>query len=339
MYCVRQVTHLALSLAAACVACSSERPPAVAPPPARGVSDDSPICKAVLDRFVGVPAPADASATQAQPVAGRWWIRGCSAERVPSGIRVRLSGPGWYFVDEHGSHFAVRQQVPFTLGVELEGPPEFAVSNGIAALWFEPRAVPKVELSLAGDLQVHATSAWGSVLNWVPLVSVRDIVARRLSDSAVAMLREELSRGTTATYDLSTGQSDVALGRALPGHMPKHGFSDGVRWVINDRLLLPHDSTQVVGPIEPGSTRLDVNIEQGEGLAYRALCKDEMPSAYSAIASGQIERSRANASAAEGAFAGLGNHSVALHVDGCKFFIVVAALGAQATVASLRVRG
>lgn len=339
MDCVRRVSHLALSLAAACGACSSERPPAVPPPPVRAVSDGSPLCQAVLDRFVGVPGVPEGSATQERPAAGRWWIRGCSAQRVPNGIRVRLSGPGWYFVDEHAKDFAIRQQVPFTLGVELEGPPEFAVTNGVAALWFEPRTVPKVELSLAGDLKVHATSAWGSVLNWVPLLSVRDIVARRLSDSAVTMLREELSRGTTATYDLRTGQSDVALGLALPGQLPKHGFSDGIRWVVNDRLLLPQGGTQVVGPVEPGPTRLDVNLERGQGLAYRALCQTDMVGAYDAIANGQLERSPSHASVAEGTIAGLGRHSVTLSVDGCKFFVVVAALGDQATLASLRIRG
>ena len=132
-----------MSLAAACAACSTGRPAAVAPLPMPSTSDGSPICQAVLDRFVGVPGRPEANATQARPVAGRWWIRSCSAERVPSGIRVRLSGPGWYFVDEHAKDFAIRQQVPFTLGVELEGPPQFAVTGGVAALWFQRRRCPR----------------------------------------------------------------------------------------------------------------------------------------------------------------------------------------------------
>ncbi len=327
------------ALLLACVACSAQRLPAV-PTPAASASDDSPICKAVMDRFVGIPSLDEgAPASQARALAGRWWIRGCSAKRVANGVRIRLSGPGWYFIDQRSHDFALRQQIPFTLGIELEGAPRFTVTNGVAALSFAPRVAPQVHLHLDGDLSVRATSAWGKLLGWVPLVSVPDMAANQLSTAAVTALQAELSDGATATYDLGSGQSDVAFGKLPPGQVPKHAFPDRARWVVNDRLFLPPAATQVVGPFEPGRTRLDVQIEQGAGLAYRAVCQDDMLDSYPAIASGHVEALPARATVADGTISGLGKHSDTFDVARCKFLVVVSTLDQSTTVAALRVRG
>jgi hypothetical protein len=251
---------------------------------------------------------------------------------------VRLEGPGWYFVDQRDSGFELRQQVTFTLGIGLEGTSELTVANGIASLRFEPKTTPDVELLVARDLSVHATSAWASLVSLVPLMSVRDRAAERLSAFAVSALRSELREGATATFDLSSGQRDVALGTLPAGHTPETAFAERIPWLVNDRLLLPPNGTQVVGPIDPGPTRLDVRIERGEGLAYRTVCQGEMPADYEAIASGHLDRLPPRASAAAGTLGGPGQHSAVFRVDDCKFFVVVSTLGASTTVAALRVR-
>jgi hypothetical protein len=304
------------------------------------MGDNSMICKAVTDRFVGLPGLDDGTtAKQVKALSGRWWIRGCSAKQIANGVRVRLEGPGWYFVDQHDSDFELHQQVTFTLGVELEGTPELAIANGIASLWFEVKTAPEVELNVAGDLGVHATSAWGSLVGLVPLVSVRDRAAERLSDLAANALQTSLREGVTATCDLASGQRDLALGRLPPGQTPQTAFQDGIRWLVNDRLLLPPTATQVLGPIDPGPTRLDARVERGSGLAYRTVCQNDMPADYEAIASGHLDRLRTRAAAAEGTLRGLGEHSAIFRVDGCKFFVVVSTLSDSTTVAALRVRG
>jgi hypothetical protein len=333
---VHRIGHFQLHafLTLTCVACSGQRPPALASAPTSG--DESLVCKALMDRFVGVPgldgAPANA-------LAGRWWVRGCSAEHVGGGLRLRLRGPGWYFVDQRSGDFAVRQQVPFTLGLELQGAPELTVANGIAALSFAVEAPPRVDLQLECALSVRPTSAWGSLLSVTPLVPVRDMAADRLSTAAVTALRTQLRGGVTATYDLKSGQADIALGKLRPGQVPVRAFSDGVPWLINDRLSLPPLATHVVGPVAPGTTRLDVRIEEGDGLAYQAVCQDDMPGDYTAIASGHVDHLSPQASVAGGTFTGLGEHSVRFVVDRCAFFIVVSSLGASTTVAGLRIRG
>lgn len=336
MSCVPRLAQLSAFLTVACVACTAQQSPVLAPVRAAGSGEDSLICKALLDRFVGVPGLGGA-ATNA--LAGRWWIRDCSAQRVPSGLRLQLRGPGWYFVDQHSGDFAVRQQVPFTLGVELEGAPGLAVAGGIAALSFAVEAAPRVDLRLDAELSVQPTSTWGSLLSVAPLVPVRDMAAQRLSSAAVTALRVQLGSGATATYDLRSGQADVALGKLRPGQVPTRAFSDGVPWLVNERVWLPPLATHVVGPIAPGSTRLDVRVEQGEGLAYRALCKDDMPGDYAAIASGHLDALPAHPLLPHGTLPGLGEHSTTFVVERCAFFVVVSSLADSPTVAALRVRG
>lgn len=98
----------------ASVATSRSLPSVAAPSPAVGV-DDSAVCRGLAERFIGLPAMAEgqSSATSASPMAGRWWVRSCSATRAGAELRVRLDGPGWYWVDQRDSGLAVRQQVPF----------------------------------------------------------------------------------------------------------------------------------------------------------------------------------------------------------------------------------
>ena len=336
MFCVRRIGHLGAFLTVTCLACSAQRPAVVAPVREPHASDESLVCKALLDRFVGVPGLDDAPANA---LAGRWWIRSCSAERVGAGLRLRLRGPGWYFVDQHSSDFSVRQQVPFTLGIELQGAPSLTVANGVARLSFAVAAPPQVDLQLDCELSVRPTSAWGSLLSVAPLVPVRDMAADRLSVAAVSALRAQLRGGATATYDLRSGQADVVLGNPHLGQVTPHAFSDGVPWLVNDRLSLPPAATHVVGPIAAGQTRLDVRVEQGAGLAYRAVCVDDMPRDYPAVASGHAELLSSRTALADGALAGLGEHSATFVVDRCPFFIVLSSLAGSNTVAALRVRG
>jgi len=339
MSCVRRASQFIACLAVATTACSTEQP-AASPNRPNGTSDDSLICKAVTDRFMGIPGIEDGtSAAQVKALRGSWWIRGCSAKRVENGIRVRFEGPGWYFLDWHDHNFELRQQVTFRLSIELEGAPELTVHNGVAMLRFEIKTTPTVELDVGRNLSVHATSAWGALVNLMPLVSVRERAAARVSALAVAALRTKLSEGASVTYEFASGQRDAALGKLAAGQTPETAFSNEIPWLVNERVFLPPSATQVVGPINPGPTRLDARIEKGTGLAYRTVCEGDMPAEYETIASGHLDRQSPPTAAANGTLEGVGEHSTVLRVDRCKFFIVVATLGESTTMAALRVRG
>jgi hypothetical protein len=335
MSCVRRASYLVACLTVAC----STPDPAVSPDRLHGASDDSLICSAVRDRFIGIPQLDEGTTpAQANALRGSWWVRGCAAKRVANGIHLRLEGPGWYFLDQRDRDFELRQQVRFTLGVELEGAPELTIDKGVAALRFEIKTKPEVELQVTRDLRVHPTSAWGSLVGLMPIVSVRGRVAQRLSALAVNAIRSKLLEGLTATYEFASGQRDVALGTLAPGQTPPVAFAGQAPWLVNERVSLPPDATQVLGPIEPGSARFDARIEQGEGLVFRTVCRGDMPADYEAIASAHLEGLPARTSVVQGTIRGEGEHSAMIRVDRCGYFVVLSTLGESTTVAALRIR-
>jgi hypothetical protein len=164
------------------------------------------------------------------------------------------------------------------------------------------------------------------------------MTADRLSDLAASAFRARLSRGLTVTYDVLQGQLDMALGQLPVGQTRRHAFEDGSSWVANERLRLPPVATQVFGPFEPMPLQLDVVIEQGPGVAYRAICKRDMAASMSVIAAGRPERIPAETLVASGTITGSGSHSAQLEVRGCPYYLVVSSARAAMTVAALRLR-
>src|SRR5689334_5167158 len=92
--------------ASAAVATPTALPVAESP-----TADGSVLCQALSEHFVGLPAGLDGDFGSATPAsAGRWWVRSCSAKRVGSHLHVELSGPGWYWVDDHDGAVSLKQQ-------------------------------------------------------------------------------------------------------------------------------------------------------------------------------------------------------------------------------------
>jgi hypothetical protein len=302
--------------------------------------DDSFVCEQLADRFVGLPAisSAEADAKRPSPLVGRWWLRACSATRENDELVVRLQGPGWYFVDKNDGNLGLHQQVPFDLSIELDGRLSVTTTNGIFSLWLSPGKAPTVDLQVSRALDVRPSSAWGSLLRLMPLVPVRSMAADRFSEAATKALRLKLREGATVTYDISAGQADATLGRLGVGQTPANAFQDGVPWLINDRLFLDASAVHVVGPITPGPTRLDVTVESGAGVAYRALCAADMEKDYSALARGDASSIALDPQLANGTVSGLGTHVSDFRVDKCKFYLVVSALVHTDTLVSFRVR-
>jgi len=330
-----------ITIALLAVGCAQQGTAPARAPVAPPAVDDSLLCKRMADRFVGLPALGDGNpdaAARPTPLVGRWWLRGCAATRENGDLRVRLQGPGWYFVDKNDGNLELHQQVPFNLSIELDGRMNLTTTRGIVSMWFAPAEPPKVDLQVSGSLDVRPSSAWGKVLSLMPLVSVRNIAADRFTETAADALRLRLREGATVTYDLGAGQADATLGRLGAGQSPVNAFQDHVPWLINDRLSVGASAVHVVGPIEPGPTRLDVMVESGPGVAYRALCIQDMASDYSALARGDAAAVSNDPRMASGSVAGPGKHTTDFRVDGCKFYLVISALKSAAAVVSLRVR-
>jgi hypothetical protein len=307
--------------------------------PAIGV-DDSAICRGLAERFLGLPAveePGQASAGAA-PLAGRWWIRSCSATRSGAELRIRLKGPGWYWVERRDSGIVVKQQVPFQLSLEVDGELDGSATDGVFYLWFTPTRPARVQMSAPASLAVRSESAWGWLLTHLPLASPGATAAERFASVMTRELQQALASGATVTYDIASGQADAALGRLEPGKVPDHPFKDAGEWLVNERLLLPPSAAHVVGPLAPGPLQLEIAVERGPGVAHRSVCAQRMPEAYGPIAAGKVSDVPADAWVSHGTAVGHGRHVSSIVVEPCSHYLVIVTAGNASTLAALRLR-
>jgi hypothetical protein len=324
-------------------ACSEARAPRA---PTRAIRQrteepSSWVCRKLVDRFLGLPATAQGADGTPAPLAGCWWVRGCELglARGPANekeLTLHLDGPGWYWVDFEQRHLQLHQQVPFELSADIAGTIRFAFSQGVASLWFHPTRQAEVHVAASSDLELHGASAWGSILRRVPLLPVREMAAEQLSDSAAAAIAAHIQRGITVTYDLAKGQSDMSFGMLQLGETPRRVFEDDGAWIENTALLLPRGATHVFGPLDPTPTELHVVVEQGPGVAYRALCTRDMPSQLDEVAAGSPHRIPSTLIVHSGQLLGGGSHSAVLRIQRCPYYLIVFSAAEQATSVALR---
>jgi hypothetical protein len=269
--------------------------------------------------------------------AGRWWVRRCSAKTRGPELEIRLDGSGWYWVDQAANGLRVSEQIPFELGLVLVGRLREGIDSGVLSLWFEPTAAATLSLETPDELPVSSDSAWGTFLRWVPGVSPARRAAQRFRDELSEAFGSRLRGGATFTYVLASGQPDATLGLLPPGKTPTHRF-DEPSWSVNDRVLLAPEGTQVVGPIEPGKRQLNVIVERGPGLTYRAICESTFRDQYEAIRSGALAKVPDAAWIAHGTVEGFGERTEPLRVAGCRYFIVASSSKSEYTLAGILVR-
>jgi hypothetical protein len=303
--------------------------------------DDSIICRGIADHFVGLPTvdsrwvgPKDS----AIPSAGRWWVRRCSAKPQGADLEVALNGPGWYSVEQSSSGIVVRQQVPFSLSLQVKGRLREDAKDGVVSLWFVPSAEPNVQVEAPNALEVETVNAWGHLLGWAPGVSPAQTAARRFKQELTRSFLAQTRAGATFTYDLRSGQADVALGHLKPGTTSRPALSDEPTWVINERLVLAPGHVQVLGPLDPGAFTVNVIVEEGPGVTYRAVCQQPLQDNYQTVRDGAFSRLPDSTWLAADTVAGLGERTANLRVGGCKFYLVVTSSAKAYALAALRVR-
>jgi hypothetical protein len=323
-------------------ACAEPRAPKTpSPAPASEAGNTNWVCRGLSDHFLGLPSTTNEPEAGPPAVVGCWWVRGCKLglTRGTAGTReleVHLDGPGWYWIDFEEGDFQLHQQVPFELGADIVGGVRFLYSGNVASFWFEPTRPPDVVVEASQELELHGLTLWGSLLRRIPLVPIRRMTAERLSDSAAAAFAAQIQRGVTVTYDVARGQADMALGALGPGETPRRLFEDGTAWIENARLLLPVGATHVFGPLEPMPIVVDVVVEQGPGIAYRALCARDMESYIEPVAAGQVDRIPDDQIVDHGTLMGAGAHSASLRIGACPHYLIISSAREETTLVALR---
>lgn len=346
VYRVFGLPRVVLTTALVLSGCGGATQPVPLAVPGSGAS--SPVCQNLTGKFIGLPSSVEVDSgpvaaatpgTAATPVAGRWYVQHCASETAGRELSVRLEGPGWYFIDHDDGRFRLRQQVPLDLAITLVGTLRVEHSGGVVYVRFDPSRPPDVQVRAAADLAVHGDDSWNSLLVNMPLSPVQQRVAEQISRQAADSFRTELARGVTVTYDIWRDQSDLALGRVAVGQTLPHAFADdGKAWLVNERLALPPGATHVVGPFESGSSyQLDMRIERGRGVGYRAICSRDMPGQLAAVRQGYPERIAQDAVIATGSVLGEGYHAAEVARQSCDFHLVVFGSGPVTTLAGLRV--
>lgn len=270
-------------------------------------------------------------------------MRGCELDLTKDAIgkkelKIHLEGPGWYWVDFDQGGLELHQQVTFDLSADVFGTIRFAYAEGVASLWFEPTREANVHVTASTELELHGGTPWGSILRRIPLLPIRRMTAERLSDSAASAFGTQIQRGITVTYDLAKGQADMALGVLRLGETPRRVFEDGTAWIENDRLHLPAGATQVFGPLEPLPLDVDVVVERGPGIEYRALCTRDMPQHFGEVASGNADGIPRRLLVGGGTLTGPGAHSGRLDIKACPYYLVVSSAGREAALVAFRLR-
>lgn len=149
-------------------------------------------------------------------------------------------------------------------------------------------------------------------------------------------MRDRLRNGVTLTYDTKIGQLDLLLGALPNGKAPQRPFSDGGRWLANERQTVHPSGFQVTGPFEPVSeAAIDVVVEDGSNVSYRAVCAGD---AEKALDAALHEQRPMIARGTDATVVPAGQrHSVSFTPPPCSWSIVTSA-GASPARAAIRLR-
>ena len=304
-------------------------------------TDTSSVCSALSNRFLGLPDGLGSTANA--PLAGRWWVRSCKTDVRGAELRVRLEGPGWFWVDRDDGSFRVRQNVFFRVSADLVGrfEREVAWHRGVVSLWFRPENAD-VRVEPLGELRPQAKSPLLALLATlsmpIPRWNVQAQARAQLEREASHEFESALERGYTLLYDVERGQPDFALDLLPAGRMPEHPFGDAQPWLANERLLLAPGALHVLGPFEPSEAlALDVRVESGPGIAYRAVCATDLRRALGAAERGDTGRIPSADVVDTGSVQR--SESARVRAPDCGFYLVLSTSSDARTDADVRLRG
>lgn len=354
--------------AMAVAGCASATPPPPATPslPARSAATRVDIvlllaeaiahefCPKVQGRFLPLSSAAtDGPQAGESPVLGRWWIWDCATFTHGGVVGLRMGGPGWMWAEREEYGHTIRQYVYFRSSTTVWGVLDatFAPNPHVVSLWFSPVAPAQVAAGGIGRVTASGHGVLGTTLDVVDfftfgaLIDVDGRARQKVNEEAARRFREQLSRGFTITYsfagaqDIAHGQVDVGLGPLPAGMAPLRPIKDGRPWLAHERLELHNafGAYHVLGPFEPAlGADVDVDVESGNGIMYRAECAADVAQWFSVVNGGETPKLPLSRNSQTGLVSS-GQATRRITLPTCKWYLIVEASQGD-TRASVRVR-
>lgn len=299
-------------------------------------------CNKLIGHFEALDGPAHSGTTKAHE--GRWWIRQCRTHVENGAIVVNLRGPLWLWVDQKSSGFELAQYVVFVVDVTVKGTVDagYDAVNQVALLWFTPTDPSKVAGRPVGHARPRAEGL-GIMLNTITLGSAQQIADASARESLARdlprALRERFNRGFTIEIDFKTERVNGTFGRMATATATttaaERPFPMQPDTILNERqvLRLSPFGYQVAGPIEPlPRARLELEMEQGEGIRFRTACAAEVDAWFSPIEHGgwpEVVAPHGD----EGGDVRARSTTRVIRPPPCRFYLITRALSGTAQVA------
>ena len=305
-------------------------------------------CERLMGRMIALPAEGQGGGSAQSGglalVSGRWAIRSCEAQSDGRTVSLKLGGLGWQWVDRFTSGFRVQQYVYFSASVDVQGQLDVGYDPAahLASVWVTPVNDANVRVDALGNINARPEGFAANVAGFLgPAFGLNpDNIARaRAGTEGAKQFRERLAQGMTVTYDTGRQQLDMVVGQLSNGVAPARPFTGPMPWLANERVLLIPGGFQLLGPFEgggPAPALLFARVEQGAGLAYRAVCEPDVWNALDGAARG----------ASTGPIAGAASsmippgyaNEVPVQRPACRWLLAVSAVGPAPVLASLNLR-
>jgi hypothetical protein len=239
------------------------------------------LCGSLEGGFSGLPDSESDSVGGTAPAGGRLWIRECGVTSEGDQLTVTVGGPGWAWLSQGKSGFAVRDYLRLSALMTLTGELDLAYARDkrVVSVWFSPRGEVQSKVAPIGDIPVVPENVLTRFLN--AFKSVRSYTQEEAQEAVIqdgaALFTKALENGFTLTANLCNGQIDSMVGALENGVIPERPFpSDDVVWLSNERVRLRKGGLDAAGPwrVKGAPLRIDVQLEKGPGIEVRVVCQE-----------------------------------------------------------------
>lgn len=279
-------------------------PPVLAPPMARipaGQADTAAMltemlaieyCDQARGRFLPIAYTRGGRLPRGdEPVGGRWWVRDCRARVFEGQLALFLDGVGWAWAEGEEDFliagWRTAEYAFFAAGGTVVGPVDVDLAGKRLWIRFQPRMMPYV--SSTPTNRVTARGNFGAdVLSLLTLGflgkmaddSANETVERRLA----TVFTRKLGAGFELWFDVQHRQRDLVTSDAVTP--PIRPFSDGIRWLVNERQVFHSGGVHVNGPYALTQTAgVDFRVLYGT-VRYRVECERDVVAWLDPVASG-----------------------------------------------------